>query len=564
MSVSQVLDSWYSRDGTASNGEPWLMIWDDMSEPEAAEEDLPSEADPTRRLAQELETLQKLVATIRSRHGVLMVTTQSQSAVAAFSKNIPVVEVCSFQRDESLRLVRHRRPDVLDGPRSAGLIDSLLSSLEDVPLAITHTIGAFQKLSGQQVSDLAYIILQEEVCDNEDISTELRIIGRTLPWPRSAFRAWNVVFQLSLRRERQTLDLLSTMSFLDAQHIPISFLTFCSRPMTNIISSVAILLQYSVVVVEDEIGFLSMQPLIQAFVRAWLKQSDTYHTIAQKTLCSMLSAISADNFGDLNASKQFIPHAKTILQHNLKFEKNTDCADLMHQIAWFEWQLGHFEEAYKFAQGSLDARRALLGDESESTLISFNLVALLLRCLGRHDAAYEINRQNLSAYDRILGSDHPSTLMSRNNLSLVLRAQGKEEEAECVSRETLQLCERVLGASHMCTSTAVANMALVLADQGKLNEAEEMSRRALAIREKALNPEHQSTLTSYYCLAHVLHRRKQYSEASLLYQKAYHGFLLTLGISHSLTLACEAGMETLKEEVLSVSERDHPRNSRQH
>ena len=65
-----------------------------------------------------------------------------------------------------------------------------------------------------------------------------------------------------------------------------------------------------------------------------------------------------------------------------------------------------------------------------------------------------------------------------------------------------------------------------------------MNRQTLAISEEVLGKTHPDTLTSVYCLAHLLQKKEEYEEASILYQRAWTGYQLSLGSEHPTTKAC--------------------------
>lgn len=79
------------------------------------------------------------------------------------------------------------------------------------------------------------------------------------------------MFRLLRGHGRQAVDLLSVISLLDSQHIPIFLLATAESPRTSVVATVATMLRYSVIVVEREPSFLSVHPLIQVFVRCWLR-----------------------------------------------------------------------------------------------------------------------------------------------------------------------------------------------------------------------------------------------------------------------------------------------------
>ncbi|KAK5400028.1 hypothetical protein LTR06_011310 [Exophiala xenobiotica] len=526
LDISQILDNWIQREDMTSDHQPWLMIWDDLLLGPGAEESCNGKRPLVERSAQALSSFHKLLHRSTSRHGALMVTARSLGGWTSVDSDKTHVKVSSFSREQSLQLLRARRPHAWSEPQSREAITFLLNSLDDVPLAVTYTIGSIPRYGGLLVTEAVDAIQERDEFGEESVDAELRILNHPRSWPGSTLKAWNAVFRLLRGHDRQAVDLLSVISLLDSQHIPVFLPATAETRRASVVAAVATMLRYSVIVVEREPGFLSVHPLIQVYVRCWLKKRGCFLTTARRALRSMASIFTEGDTKVTEKLTQLIPHAKTVLQHNLGVEESADCADLLHYIAHYEWHLGNTVEAYKYAFHACDLRRRLLGEEADETLTSSSLMAVLLRSLGRFDEALEINWQNVSAYGRMLGPDHPNTLMVSNNLAVVLRAY------------------------------AMANLALILDDQGKLYEAETVARRVLELRESELTQEHQSTILSCYCLAHLLHHKGAYDEASVLYQRAYNGFRRLLGSSHTLTAACESRLlEVVSQQTPCLSSR---------
>ncbi len=522
------------------------MIWDNFDDHGVIEEPSKAKKEEREQRGDASGMLPNFSACPLGQNRVLMFTTQSQEVAITLSKSRSRIEVHGFSRADSAQLFHARLTNAWCEASSASKI-ALLNILEDVPFAVTYAVATLKRTAWSIAELVDHISRSNEL---NELVVEKCIPGlhQSVAWPSCAFQACRVLVECILDHQGHPIELLSLISHLDSQHMPLDFLRSIKSSTTEVTNSLVSLLMYSVVVVEEDVGFLSIHPLFQSLTRSWLDTNNLALRMARIALHLIASALATEGQRRTENVKSLLPHAKAVLRHNLRFGDDTECAHLMHNIAYWEWRLGYYGDAYQTALNASGIQEKLFGDEAESTLSSHSLVALSLRSMGQYTQAAEVNRRNLCAFARILGSDHTKTLMSRNNLVLVLRDLQKYAEAEALGRQNLEHCVRILGPDHTFTSTAAHNLALVLEDQSKLIESEAVCRQALAIREHALTREHPTTLTSFYCLAHLLHRKKLYAEASSLYSFTYRGFRNTLGPSDPVTAACEEDfLDTIKD-----------------
>lgn len=522
------------------------MIWDNFDDHGVIEE--PSKAKEEER--EQRRDASGMIPNFSScplgQRRVLMLTTQSQEVAITLSRSQSRIEVHGFSRADSAQLFYARLTDAWCEASSASKI-ALLNILADVPFAVTYAVATLKR-AAWSITELVDRINRSNEINQRNVDTCIQGLHQSVAWPRSAFQACRVLLECIIDHQGYPIELLSLMSHLDSQHMPLTFLRSIKRPTTEVTKSLVSLLTYSIVVVEEDVGFLSIHPLFQSLTRSWLDTNNLALPMARVALQLTASALATEDQRRTEDLKPLLPHAKAVLRHNLKFGNDDECADLMHNIAYWEWRLGYYGDAYQTALDASSIREKLFGWEAESTLASQSLVALSLRYMCHYTQAAEVNRRNLCACARVLGPNHTKTLMSRNNLVLVLRDLQKYVEAEALGRQNLEHCVRILGSDHTFTSTAAHNLALVLGDQSKFVESEAMCRQALAIREHTLTREHPTTLTSFYCLAHLLHRKRFYAEASSLYSIAHIGFRNTLGPSHPVTAACEEHfLDTIKD-----------------
>ncbi|KAK5202604.1 hypothetical protein LTR41_011658 [Exophiala xenobiotica] len=204
LNISEILDNWIQSEDVASGHEPWLMIWDDLLLGPGAEESCRGKRPLVERSAQALSSFHKLFNRSTSRHGALMVTARSLGDSTSIDSDKTHVKVGSFSREQSQQLLRVRRPDAWGEPQSSEAISFMLNHPRS--------------------------------------------------WAQSTLKAWNAVFRLLRGHGRQAVDLLSVISLLDSQHIPIFLLATAETRTANVVAAIATMLRYSVFVVEREHG----------------------------------------------------------------------------------------------------------------------------------------------------------------------------------------------------------------------------------------------------------------------------------------------------------------------
>ncbi|WP_419184034.1 tetratricopeptide repeat protein, partial [Streptomyces caniscabiei] len=143
----------------------------------------------------------------------------------------------------------------------------------------------------------------------------------------------------------------------------------------------------------------------------------------------------------------------------------------------------------------------LLGIEHPEVLtIRANLAASYLRA-GRMLEGMEIEARVLADSERLLGSHHPFTLAARNNLAASYWQSGRTEEAITLQEQALADSERLLGPEHPETLTVRANLAVSYGQAGRAGDAIAIEERVVVGRERVLGPEHPDTLTARANLA---------------------------------------------------------------
>ncbi|MFM1873367.1 MAG: Serine/threonine-protein kinase PknB, partial [Planctomycetota bacterium] len=253
-------------------------------------------------------------------------------------------------------------------------------------------------------------------------------------------------------------------------------------------------------------------------------------------------------------------------------------AQLRQSLALRYRKLGLYAASAPLQRSALAARRSLLGNDHEDTLLSIAEMASLLRSQGVFDESEALFREAVATYRnrfgdehpatintigalgemlweagrpaeaepllrdvlaklrRIQGDDHPETLVVINNLGLLLSAQDHYAAAEPFYRESLERSLRVLGPDHPDTVVSQNNMGWLLQVQGRIAEAEPYFVEALAKRRRLLGDEHPITLNSINNLGMLAQMQGQLDKAEPLLREAFALRTRVLGEDHPDTL----------------------------
>jgi hypothetical protein len=112
-----------------------------------------------------------------------------------------------------------------------------------------------------------------------------------------------------------------------------------------------------------------------------------------------------------------------------------DHPDMLTSLALTYRKQGRRKEVEELQMRVMETRKAVLGQEHPSTLISMNNLALTYRHQGRWKEAEELQVQVMKTSLTVLGQEHPDML---NNLAWTYREKGRWKEAEEVKE--LEIC----------------------------------------------------------------------------------------------------------------------------
>ncbi|MFI6645895.1 tetratricopeptide repeat protein [Streptomyces sp. NPDC050504] len=175
------------------------------------------------------------------------------------------------------------------------------------------------------------------------------------------------------------------------------------------------------------------------------------------------------------------------------------------------------------------------GAEHSDTLTARANLALSYQAAGRTSEAIELQEQILADREHLLGH-HPHTLTTRANLATSYREAGRTSEAIELLERVLADSEHLLGPQHPHTLTIRAHLAASYWTAGRTSEAIELQAQVLADSEHLLGPQHPHTLTARANIAHSYRDAGRTSEAIELLEQVLADHEHLLGPQHPETL----------------------------
>ncbi|KAH7340011.1 hypothetical protein BKA66DRAFT_434967, partial [Pyrenochaeta sp. MPI-SDFR-AT-0127] len=414
---------------------------------------------------------------------------------------------------------------------------TLIQALGYIPLAISQAAAYIAcRRPRMTISKYIDLLQRSERSQSLMLDYDSGDLRRDPSLTNSVITTWHISFEQIRAQNPSAADLLSRLSVLGHEVIPIFLLIHDKLTKSKLEEAVVTLQAYSLVTVQDEAN-LQVHHLVQLATRAWLQAHAEIDQRKEEALSALAEKFPDNDFHKWNTCELLEPHVRTALLYK---SSSAHCrlqrAVLLHKCGEYAIVRGNFGLGTSRVQEAVSIRTDLLGLNHLDTLASLHVLALVMKKQGRYREAEKLGLRVTEASSRILGQEHPDTLSRMSNLALTYSSQGRLKEAEELCIRVLVSSEKMLGKDHPETLIRVNNLASVLYDLGKYDEAEAMHRRKLEKSERFLGPEHLDTLHSVNNLGLVLESQGKYIEAELMLQRALRGNETILGPEHPDTL----------------------------
>jgi tetratricopeptide (TPR) repeat protein len=489
----------------------WLLILDNVEEPQAAV-DLLS----------------------RSATGHVLLTSQAETGWEPLADPLPM-EVLSPTDTAGFLLARTAEHGLVAEAAAV----TLASALGGLPLALEQA-GAYVAATGTITLDGYAELFASR-------ALELLNRGQPLGYQHTVATTWSLALQRLQDSEPAAVGLLTLAAFVAPDDLPQPLLTTYADRLPEPLGSaaldplalgdaVAALRRYSLMRVSGD--GLFVHRLLQTVVQADLDAD------AQRVWAAAAVQLVAAGFPHHSDEVASWPECQRLLPHTLaaanqgqrlRVEPET-CLWLQGQAALYLWSRGQYGQARTLQEKTLAGQRRVLGDDHHGTLQSIRNLALIYWALGDLQDARRLQEEALAGYRHVLGNDHPDTLGSMNNLAVVRRALGDLQGARKLQEEALAGQRRVLGEDHPDTLVSMNNLAVTHYALRDLESARRLQEQTLAGRRRVLGDDHPRTLQSMNNLAAALAALGDLQGARDLFEQALAGQRRVLGEDHPETL----------------------------
>ncbi|KAK5658464.1 hypothetical protein OQA88_1853 [Cercophora sp. LCS_1] len=477
-------------------------------------------------------------------HGSILITTRNKGVSLSLPKGALSIAVTEMHENESEELLHV----MLEGADVTSSELAVLSSrLLHIPLALVQA-AAFIREKAVTSNEYLRLLNKEEHHLVDLFSGEPETLSRD-SWYRAPLETWALSFEQIQRQDAFASELLSVMSFLDRQAIPLEFLADYGKQQQEpkgtvlLTKAIGVLKAFSFVTEEKENG-LNMHQLVQRATRDWLAKKGTARHFAGQALLAVSHCYPYGSHENRAVCGAYLAHAHMVLSNDGigSTDERIAQAALLHSVAGFFNYRGQWEAAEAFQEKVVTLRGDLLGSEHPDTLTSMVNLALTYLNRGRWAEAEKLGVLVMETSSRVLGLEHPDTLLSMANLASTYRNQGRWEEAEKLDVQVMETRKTKLGADHLDILTSMNNLALTYWNQGRWLEAEKLDLQVMETRKTKLGADHPSTLISMANLASTYRNQGRWSEAEKLGVLVMETSSRVLGLEHPDTLSSMANL----------------------
>ena len=503
--------------------------------------------------------------------GKVLVTSRNP----AWSEVALTLEVDVFTREESIRLLQRRNPDVTDEQA-----DELAAALGDLPLAVEHA-SAWCATTGIDVSDYL-VLLHEQLVEMESV---VAAPGYELP----VAAAWNVALEQLRQDNLPALRLLQVCSAFAPE--PISRELFTSPRSYPTVPELDEALQnpsalakafrdiqrFGLAHIDHRNNTIQLHRLVKAVLidrmgeerRALMEHGAhlllaggnpgtpdqqaqwprfqelaPHVTVSQAITCEdpwarelVLDVIEFYySYGDITSSRDLAQQAVDAWREQLGRD-HMQTLRASKWLAYVQRTLGAFAQARAISQDCLERFQNTVGPDDEGTIDAMSVVAANLRVAGDFGQAKELDREALRRAEQALGEDDPFTLKAAHSLGVSLRLTGEFQEARQLDYRTWQRRQRILGEGHLETLLTLNGLTLDYRECGAYLQAHNQQEWLYSRHQSLFGANHPATIAAGRNLAVARRRAGYHEEARKLSEDTVRRYRQRFGEDNPETIA---------------------------
>jgi tetratricopeptide (TPR) repeat protein len=528
----------------------WLLIFDNAEDPEVVRNYFPMGAP-----------------------GSILVTSRNQQWEQAARS----LEVDVFEREESIALLRRRRPDLSEKP--AG---SVAQALGDLPLAIEQA-AAWLAETGMSAEE--YLRLFNE----ERARTELLDVSPPLDYPATVAAAWNVSLSRLVSSNPAAQRLLQVCAFFAPEPIARTLIagvhiaeihpelnaTLRNPMMVN--RAIRDIGRYALARINHRTNSIQMHRLVQTVLIDRMNEAE--RTAMRHSAHLLLAAsdrndpVDPENWGKYG---ELYPHlmasgmirsADSQVQQTVENEARYlywwgahEAARDLSQRAYDAWAellgptafptlsigrwlgfmlfvVGRFKDARDFNSRLLEAHQSVFAEDTEELLAAEGAVAADRRVAGDFAGALEIDEDLYQRHVRAFGVDEPATLNAAHNLAVSVRLCGDLQRAFELDSDTRARLAQLFGNDHVTTLESTRNLITDRRELGEYVQARAEAQDVADLLRQQLRPGHPQTLRALRSLSVAIRKSGDHPAARALSDEVYTGFVTRYGENHPDSVA---------------------------
>ncbi|MET0233418.1 MAG: FxSxx-COOH system tetratricopeptide repeat protein [Kibdelosporangium sp.] len=402
------------------------------------------------------------------------------------------LEVATFERSESVELLRRRGPDIEDEDA-----DRLAHTLGDLPLAIEQA-AAWRAETGMPVDEYLRLF-DEKVAEILDTSAPQ---GYEL----SVAAAWNVSFDELKKRSPVAHQLLQICAFYSPE--PISRHIFSGvrgisiapdldralRDPMQLARAIRDINRYGLAKIDHRNNTLQLHRLVQTVLRNRMspRQLEEMRHGAHLLLANFdpkdpLSPAQWQRYRDV------LPHvyAADLIACDDEWGR-----ELVVNLMTFLYRWGDHEEAVGLAERALAQWRTQPGREDSQTLQVAGRLGYYYWIMGEYAKAAELNLETLEIRRRVDGENNEDTLSAQVAVATDMRAAGDFTSPVRLTAEVYQKAKALFGEDDPATLRFARIHCVGLRHAGQFREAAELDHDTHRRLVDVLGNDHPETLSA--------------------------------------------------------------------
>ena len=448
--------------------------------------------------AESVDTIKEFFPTVSANgSGDILITSRNPDWQSLASP----LEVSTFDRSESIELLRRRGPDIEEEDA-----DRLADTLGDLPLAIEQA-ATWRAETGMPVDE--YLRLFDEKM--------VEILGTMAPanYELPVAAAWNVAFDALRTRNPAAHQMLQICGFFSSE--PISRQIFSGvrdsiapeidralRDPMELSRAIRDIRRYGLAKIDHRTKTIQLHRLVQMVLRNRMgpeQQGETLH--AAHRLLANYDPRDPNSSTNWERYRDLLPH---VYASNLIECPDPWARQLVVNLERYLYRWGDHDEAMNLAERTLAHWRKTPGEEDKLTLEVAIDLGYYYWVTGQYEQAAPLNRRTLEIRTRVDGENSEEALAARISVAHDYKAKGDFGTAVQMSAEVFQKATALFAEDDPLTLQFARQHAVNLRLVGEYRQAAKLDTDTYARLIEVVGSEHTETLSALSGL--VIDRRE--------------------------------------------------------